>query len=302
MKDLIIYNTISDFFRSINLSLEQSMDFTIHSLDKLHGEPPMSSPFFRTNYYTFLIIETGLGHYTIDAHWFPLKSNSFYFTNPGHIKSFTIEENVTGFMITFSESFLKSNYSGVVETDFPFLFEETVPVMYLPKTAFNNLKRLCELLLKEYQEKSPFKEKILAIQLAALLFKTKELLLSYQVKISSANRPAEITQKFKTALNNNFLNIIKGKENIIWNIQTYADHLLIHPNYLSSIVKSETGKTIKQWIDEKILSEAKSLLKNTRLTIAEIAYKLTFTDVSNFNRFFKKLTGKTPRAFRSYTS
>ncbi len=85
-----IYVSISEFFRSIQMELKQDFDFTIHSLDMLHGEPPTQSPFFRTNYYAFLIISDGQGYYTIDQHRFPLRAGAFYFTNPGHLKSFFI--------------------------------------------------------------------------------------------------------------------------------------------------------------------------------------------------------------------
>ncbi len=298
MSDPKIFNSISEFFHSIHLKIDQDFDCTIHSLDKLHGEAPMSSPYFRTNYYTFLVIASGKGHYTIDAHWFPLKSFSFYFTNPGHLKSFTIEENVTGFMITFSEAFLNANYPGKLETDFSFLFDESVPVMYLPKDVFSRIHEVCTLMIKEYNGRSPFKQRIVANHLAALLFKTKELLLTYQAKIKPENRPGEITKLFKTALNRNFLRVLKEKESRLWNVQDYADHLHIHPNYLSSIVKAETGKTVKQWIHDRLASEAKSMLKNTKLTVSEIAGHLSFDDVSNFNRFFKSQTGQTPGLYR----
>lgn len=292
------FNSISAFFKSINLKIEQDLDFTIHPMSGLHGKPPMSSPFFRTNYYTFLLIESGKGHYTIDGKWFPLKAFSFYFTNPGHLKSFSIEEEISGFMITFSEEFLKTNYPGKIETDFSFLFDETIPVMYLPEETFYDLKTHFELTLKEYIGKSPFKEKILANQLVNILFRTKELLISCRAKIESANRPAEISQQFKSLLNRNFLSIFQKKENKILNVQDYADYLHLHPNYFSTLVKEETGKTVKLWIDEKIISEAKSLLKNSTLSVSEVAYELTFDDPANFSRFFKGKTGLTPAQFR----
>lgn len=299
MSSTKIFNSISDFFKSINLKIEQDLDFTIHPMKGLHGKVPTSSPFFRTNYYTFLLIESGKGHYTIDGNWFPLKPFSFYFTNPGHLKSFSIEEEISGYMITFSEEFLKSNHPGKIETDFSFLFNETSPAMYLPESIFDELRNHFELTLKEYKNKSPYKERILANQLANILFRTKEMLIPFNAKIESANRPAEIAQDFKTLLNQNFLGIFKKKETKIWSVQNYADYLHLHPNYFSSLIKEETGKTVKLWIDEKIISEAKSLLKNSTLSVSEIAYELTFDDPANFSRFFKGKTGMTPAQFRN---
>ncbi|WP_299532502.1 AraC family transcriptional regulator [Ulvibacterium sp.] len=294
-----IYHSISEFFNSINLEIEQDFDFTIHSLDKLHGEKAISSPFFRTNYVAFLLIASGKGHYTIDEHWFELKPRSFYFTLPGHLKSFTIEENWQGYMLTFSMEFLRSNYPGNVDQDFPFLLKETVPVMYLRQQDYQRINRLCEVFIQEYNGNSTFKKRIVANQLVTFLFQTKELLLSHQATISLANRPTEIAKSFQAALNKNLLDITKGNAEYIWNVQDYANKLTMHPNYLSTIIKSQTGKTVKQWIDERIISEAKSLLNNTDLSVAQITYRLTFEDPSNFSRFFKKKTGLTPAKYRT---
>lgn len=292
-----IYNTIAEFFKSIHLEIDQDFDFTIHSLHRLHGEPPVSSPFFRTNYHVMVLFETGKGHYTIDEHWFLLKPFSFYFTNPGHLKSFIIEEEQTGYMLTFSSSFLNEYHPATMEVDFPFLFEETAPVMYLTESAFFRLKEICDIMIKEYQGNSPFKKKIIASQLITLLFQTRELLLTFKYKVQPVNRPAEIAKLFRAALTANFLNFLRNKE-LLWNIQDYADNLHVHPNYLSNIIKSETGKTVKQWINEKIISEAKSMLRNTSMTISEVANALSFEDVSNFNRFFKSNTGQLPTHYR----
>jgi len=264
----------------------------------LHGKDPISAPYFRTNYVAFLLIESGKGHYTIDEHWFELKPMSFYFTLPGHLKSFTIEENWKGYMLTFSHEFLKSHYPGSIEHDFPFLLNETVPVMYLAEQNYDRINRLCEVFIKEYNSDSVYKKRIVANQLVTFLFQTKELLLSHQAKISTENRPAEIVKSFQIELNKNLLDIVKGNADRILNVQDYADKLTMHPNYLSNVIKSQTGKTVKSWIDERIISEAKSLLNNTDKSVAQIAYSLTFDDTSNFSRFFKKNTGFTPAKYR----
>lgn len=298
MQEQKIYKSISEFFRSINLEIEQDFDFTIHSLDKLHGDKAISSPFFRTNYVAFLLIASGKGHYTIDEHWFELKPKSFYFTLPGHLKSFTIEENWNGYMLTFSLEFLKSHYPGSVEQDFPFLLKETVPVMYLENEDYDRINGQCEVFIKEYNGNSAYKKRIVANQLVTFLFQTKEFLLSHQATISLENRPAEIVRSFQLALNKNLLGIIKGSASHIWNVQEYANELTMHPNYLSNVIKSQTGKTVKHWIDERVISEAKSLLNNTDKSVSQIAFILTFDDTSNFSRFFKKKTGLTPAKYR----
>lgn len=78
----------------------------------------------------------------------------------------------------------------------------------------------------------------------------------------------------------------------------YAAHLNISPKYLTEILQAELGKSAKTFIDEYVMMEAKSLLKQTTLTIQEICYWLGFEDASHFTKSFKKMTNLTPTAYR----
>lgn len=78
----------------------------------------------------------------------------------------------------------------------------------------------------------------------------------------------------------------------------YATQLNIHPNYLNRAVKEITGKTTSRIIAERVLQEAKILLKQTTWGIAEIAFALGFTEPTHFNNFFKKNLNTNPTQFR----
>jgi len=78
----------------------------------------------------------------------------------------------------------------------------------------------------------------------------------------------------------------------------FADQLHVHVNHLNSVIKKYTGKTTRAIIQERIISEAKALLRNTDWNIAEIAYALGFEYPSHFNKFFKQFTGLAPMEFR----
>ncbi|MCF0057974.1 AraC family transcriptional regulator [Dyadobacter sp. CY356] len=79
----------------------------------------------------------------------------------------------------------------------------------------------------------------------------------------------------------------------------YADKLTVHVNHLNAAVREITGKSTTTHINEKIISEAKSLLKHTDWNIAEIAFSLGFEYASYFNNFFKKHSGITPSEIRN---
>lgn len=78
----------------------------------------------------------------------------------------------------------------------------------------------------------------------------------------------------------------------------YADQLAVHVNHLNAAVREVTGRSTTTHINNRILSEARSLLIHTDWNVAEIARSLGFDYASYFNNFFKKHTGLTPMALR----
>ncbi|ATN05067.1 AraC family transcriptional regulator [Chryseobacterium indologenes] len=78
----------------------------------------------------------------------------------------------------------------------------------------------------------------------------------------------------------------------------YSDQLHLSPQYLSSFIKKETGKPIKQWISYQVIKYAKELLKTTSLSIKEVSNRLQFVDSSLFCRYFRRCTGITANTYR----
>ena len=78
----------------------------------------------------------------------------------------------------------------------------------------------------------------------------------------------------------------------------YADRLCVSPNYMSALVKRESGLTVLQWIDRALVREAKVLLHHTQIPVAEVAEKLGLATPSFFIRFFRQQTGQTPLQYR----
>lgn len=69
-------------------------------------------------------------------------------------------------------------------------------------------------------------------------------------------------------------------------------------NHLNRAVKEVTGKTTTEHISDRVVKEAKALLKHTDWSVSQIAYSLGYEYPNYFNNFFKKQTGVTPRALR----
>ena len=77
-----------------------------------------------------------------------------------------------------------------------------------------------------------------------------------------------------------------------------AEAMHLNPDYLSYCFHKEFNTTLTAYINSKRMDQAKYLLKNTSLSIAEIAEQVGIPNVSYFYRQFKKETGKTPQQYR----
>jgi len=79
----------------------------------------------------------------------------------------------------------------------------------------------------------------------------------------------------------------------------FAEQLSVHVNHLNRAIRLTTGKTTTDHIFDRLISEAKTLLKHTNWNISEIGYSLGFEEPAHFNHFFKKQTSMTPSSFRN---
>jgi len=110
-------------------------------------------------------------------------------------------------------------------------------------------------------------------------------------------RPEEINQQFNAILDKHLEEIARGETDVFLQIHDIANMVNIHPIHLSNTIKDVTGKSPCDICNAKTIDFAKQLLNNNDITIASVARKLTF-DPTNFTKYFKKHTGKTPSEYR----
>jgi two-component system response regulator YesN len=70
-------------------------------------------------------------------------------------------------------------------------------------------------------------------------------------------------------------------------------------NYIGQIFKSEFGCSLNEFINRKRIERAQQNLKRENLTVSEVAYLVGYKDIHYFCTLFKKITGLTPKQFRS---
>lgn len=296
---IIVHHKISDLYKTLNLPFEQEIDFTILSIPEIHPQIPFKSPNLRADYFSFILTIDGSGTYFLDDNKFPFGSATIYFTNPGHLKSYELHESKDAYIIALSEDFLRENVNAEIFGEFPFLLAEIVSPKELSQHDFEEFSILYNQIFNEFKKDSGYKNKILGNLFTVLLLKIKEKFWLNYNPIEEGNRNSQIVKSFKQLLEQEFKKVMDREQNESkLQVQHLAERLYLHPNYLNSVIKSKTGRTVNDWISKQTLTTAKNLLKSTSFSSKEIAYKLGFSEPTHFGRFFKKHTQLSPSTFR----
>lgn len=130
-----------------------------------------------------------------------------------------------------------------------------------------------------------------------------ELLLDYCMRfyerqfITRQNMNLDVLSRFERLIDD-YLDSELVEKNGVPSVQYFADKICLSPNYFGDLVKKETGKSAKEYIQLKMLDLAKEYLLHPEKSITQVAYKLGFQYPQHFVRFFKRYEGITPSQYR----
>lgn len=159
----------------------------------------------------------------------------------------------------------------------------------IEREVSTRLTTLISIMEAELRENRAGAQEMVRHQLAIvsiLLWRTSEL-------ITSAPQPAPRT------VVSNFLHLVDQQMRRHWSVGDYARYLGVSIDRLNSAVQRATGQTPLALIHARLMTEARQMLENSGMHIAEIALSLGFEDPAYFSRFFKRLSGKSPRQYRT---
>jgi len=243
------------------------------------------------SFYHLVYFTEGGGSQTIDFEYVPVKAHQIYFMIPGQVHNWNFEGKVDGYIINFSATFFQSFLlkAGYLD-ELPF-FSGIVAdsVVDIPVHMQTIIAHEFEELVKENESKRPLRADMIRAILLKIFITTARLGNTHQ------NVPA-----YNYTLLRNFQKLIEKNYTVLKLPKEYAELLFITPNHLNALCNTMLGIAAGEVIRNRIALEAKRLLINRALTVAEIANQLNFADNSYFTKFFKKQAGLTPEEFRKH--
>ncbi|MDQ3845225.1 MAG: helix-turn-helix domain-containing protein [Bacteroidota bacterium] len=237
--------------------------------------------------FVFLTQGTSIRSKGLDRYEFG--KSTFFFLPAYQISSHEFySEDATGFYCHFDIEILTKDLlqSGFLSR-FSFLEFIGNPLVTVDEATVETLLPLLHRLEKEHLSGKPDYTLVSAYLVTLFLELQPFSVTTEKVKENAAFR---ITQQYKNALAQH----VYERQSV----SAYADLLAVTADYLNKCVKSITGKPAQELLSDMLVMEAKALLRQTSLSISEIAFKIGKEDPSDFTRFFRSKTGVTPTQYR----
>lgn len=266
-------------------------EFHVYTLEETYPSTRKVMPPYTLRFYCVMLLEEQSHDAVIELNterW-QGPSNTISFQPPGCVSTWIRGEAQRGFLVYFQPEFL-SHHPRLLSEEFPFFhpFENTVlPLAAEEKDALRDHFMRLQRTFKSFHR---YRGGMLQALLLAFLFDCKGLYEDYRLHQESKSVKPSLTLRFQQSLEQHYLTR--------QSVQAYAELLNVTPNHLSQAVSTAFGKGAHDLIADRLLLEAKKLLRYTDLTIAEVADYLGFEEPTHFGRFFKRKMTLTPLEYR----
>jgi len=283
------YDDINEFLATLPVSYRTLNPlFGCYRLMESKDGDVYKPPFKRGFYFVGLLTNAQKSKITYDNTPTNDLSSLIVFQSPGLVYSFHRDISTSGYLIYFKSQCFPY-FQPTLESEFPFFSIQHTDFYKLTNEKFVELLPLFEDVFSAHEKSNDYT--IASLKLLTLLYQLKELaIFNNDAQGRMANPQQILMKKFVILVNTHYIE--KNKVN------DYAEMLSVSSNHLSQTVKMVSGRNALSYINERLIREAKSLIQYTDLSIAEIAYRLDFSDPANFGKFFKKHVRETPIEFR----
>ena len=263
------------------------------------GDPAVQdipNQFGRKDFFKICIISgNSLIHYADRT--FEVKEHGLLFANPQIPYNWEpLSSNQQGFSCIFNAGYF--DHFGRIR-EYPVFKPGGFPVYELTPEELSSIKGIFEQIMVEKEGEFTFKDdaiRTLVLQLIHSALKIRLAITASPEKVTAANR---ITALFLELLERQFPIDSTSAEVQLRTPSDFANQLAVHVNHLNKSVKEITNKTTTGIIMQRLLQEAKIMLRHTTWPISDIAYALGFEGPTHFSSFVKRQLQLSPSQYRN---
>lgn len=245
-------------------------------------------------FYEIIWFQEGGGTHSVDFDNYEVKPNTILFLSPGQIHHFNEVTSSKGVIIKFCTNFLREDEAmdDIFIKYNMFNAFDSVPCYRLDDTVSGRLQNLVDAIETEMKNEDAFGH----IDLLRSLVK---MFIIFIQRHSTHADAADISRsKSSHRLFLMFRKLLEQQYRSVHTVQEYADMLGVSSKTLSKCISECSGKAPLTFINDRIILEAKRLLRFSNMIVKEVGFYLGYDDPSYFVKFFKRQTGFLPTDFQ----
>ncbi|WP_277045642.1 helix-turn-helix domain-containing protein [Prevotella multiformis] len=242
----------------------------------------------------FLALCTGgKAQYTVDTKAHEVGAGDVIIISEGQVVGdYRLSCDCRGIALILSYDFFQNIVSGIHELSALFLFARTHPVFHLnpdqTKALEDDIRHIRQ---KVTDTGHRFRRELVMTMLKALIIDMSNVIYRFQQTGDESQMRSEVIfRNFIQAVEKNY----RTERRVSW----YAKHLCITSKYLSETVRTVSRRTPSEWIDSYVTRELRVMLKNSTMSIKQIADEMNFANQSFMGKYFKEHVGMSPSQFR----
>ena len=243
-------------------------------------------------FYIIFFVCEGQGYHTIDFTDYEYTEGTVLLIRKDQIQKFFFSPNVKGYLLVFTEEFIIGHLNRLEASKSMQLFNDSLSfpmVKFNTVEEFSDFTGLIRRLDLEYQNRDDFSIGITRSVLHIVITKL------FRIK-SLAGRFVQGSKYMSQFLK--FQKLVERDCFRSKKVLYYSKLLGVSTKTLNNIVSDIVNKSPKAFIDEITMLQIQRLLISTDHSIKEISYTAGFSDPTNFYKYFKKIAGSSPEAFR----
>lgn len=231
-------------------------------------------------------------------HIYDFDEGSMMFVGPGQVMSSSSDAETAGWTLTFHPELIRHTKLAMKMSEYTFFQYNVHEALHLSEKEKGIIRTLIEQIREEYASNIDVFTKEVIVSQLELLFNYSQRFYSRQF-ITRTAQNSDFVAQFEVELQRWF-NSDKILEIGLPTVRQCAEIIGMSPDYLSDMLKQETGKNAQEHIHYVLIDRAKNKLLSTSNTVSEIAYSLGFEYPQYFSKLFKQKTGMTPTQFRKH--
>jgi len=213
------------------------------------------------------------------------------------INSHEIVTGSSGWTLMFHPDLIRKSELGKDIDEYSFFDYSLNEALHLSEKERNSLTSIIHKITEEYSQNIDKHSQELIIANIEMLLKYSKRFYDRQF-FTRTNLNKDIVSNFYSVIKN-YYSSDEPLSNGVLAVKSCADKLNLSVNYLGDLVKSETGKSAKDYIQEYVVEKAKNQLLGSNKSVSSIAYNLGFEYPQGLNKLFKSKVGLSPTEYRN---